>query len=148
MTNTPKPQLPIGYWLKRVDALLTTAIDQAQAEHGVSRTQWQVLNSIAQSDGTDKQNLADTLAEFADAQRIDAILAQFLARGWVTVGAASNQEPAPVHLSDEGRRHHAVILATQKEVRQRAMQGINEEEYTTVVGILQQIAANLDGGIR
>ena len=44
MTNTPKPQLPIGYWLKRVDALLTTAIDQAQAEHGVSRTQWQVLN--------------------------------------------------------------------------------------------------------
>lgn len=34
MTQTMKPQLPIGYWLKQVDNLPTAQIDQAQAAHG------------------------------------------------------------------------------------------------------------------
>ncbi|MCI0422953.1 MAG: hypothetical protein L0312_27630, partial [Acidobacteria bacterium] len=47
--------------------------------------------------------------------------------------------------TEEGRRQHGVILATQKEVRQRAMQGIGEEEYATVIRVLQRMVSNLEG---
>ena len=41
--------LPIGYWLKQVDKLITEQIDQAQAVHGVYRTEWQILNLLREN---------------------------------------------------------------------------------------------------
>src|SRR5262245_60425913 len=83
MTQTERPQMPIGYWLKLVDKLLTEQIDKAQAAHGMSRTEWQVFNVIAERGAARKEGLHTSLAPFADPQRLDEILGELVARGWV-----------------------------------------------------------------
>jgi hypothetical protein len=45
----PKANLPIGYWLKHTDELLTKHINNVQTANGVSRSPWQVLNSLYES---------------------------------------------------------------------------------------------------
>ena len=50
-----------------------------------------------------------------------------------------------LHLTWMGQRAHATILASQKEVRQQAMAGISEEDYATVIRVLERIVQNLDG---
>lgn len=53
-------------------------------------------------------------------------------------------------LTEEGLVAHGTVLTAQQEVRQRAMQGISEEEYATVLRVLQRIVSNLadDGSER
>ncbi len=41
-------KLPIGYWLKKADILLTEGIDKIQLQFGITKTGWQTLNTIAQ----------------------------------------------------------------------------------------------------
>lgn len=43
---------PIGYWLKHLDRLIERAFDDKLGEQGVSRRQWQILNTLSQSDQT------------------------------------------------------------------------------------------------
>lgn len=49
MVPATKPNLPIGYWLKHTDEMLTKHINDVQTANGVSRSQWQVLNAIHES---------------------------------------------------------------------------------------------------
>lgn len=140
-----RPQLPIGYWLKQVDNLLTEQINKAQATHGVSRTEWQVLNLMSERGSVGIDPLHESVAAFVDRQRLDEIMAELVAKGWAAKGNAAGPSPALYQLTDEGRRQHGVILATQKAVRQQAMQGISDEEYATVMRVLQQMASNLGG---
>jgi DNA-binding MarR family transcriptional regulator len=145
MTQATKLQLPIGYWLKQADNLLTEQIDHAQAVHGVSRAEWQVLNLLMEHGHANHEAIFATMRTFVDEATLDAIFASLLARGWVELQEAATPRTDIFQLTAEGQRQHAVIFATQKEVRQRAMQGISAEEYATVVRVLQQMVSNLGG---
>jgi DNA-binding MarR family transcriptional regulator len=145
MTQVPKPGLPIGYWLKRADNLLTERINEVQTANGVSRSDWQVLNLLNDSGSASKERIFETMRTFVDAPSLDDILTRLMGRGWVEPGGVTDGGTAAFQLTEAGRRQHAVILATQKEVRQRAMQGISQEEYTTVIRVLQRIVSNLEG---
>jgi hypothetical protein len=39
MTQSAKPHLPIGYWLKHTDEVITKHINRVQLANGVSRPQ-------------------------------------------------------------------------------------------------------------
>lgn len=82
---------------------------------------------------------------FVDASHLDEIMASLTARGWVERGKASETGTEDYQLTEKGRRQHEAIFATQKEIRQRAMQGIGEEEYATVIRVLQRMVSNLGG---
>jgi len=41
-----KNKLPIGYYLKKTDNLLTEGINNIHKEFNLTRTDWQILNSI------------------------------------------------------------------------------------------------------
>ena len=132
------PNLPIGYWLKEADQVITEAVNQAQAAQGVSRTDWQVLNTLSEGDGTSQEHLGEILRPFVDAAGLVEIVARLTDRGWVTPAGQGL-----LRLTDEGRTHHAVILAQQQAVRRRAVQGVSPEDYGTVIRVLQQIVSNL-----
>lgn len=68
------------------------------------------------------------------------ILTELSTRGWLV-----QTEKGAFQLSAEGRANHQRILESQKKVRQRAMQDISEEDYATVIRVLQQIVKNLEG---
>ena len=145
MAQVTKPERPIGYWLKRADTLLTEQIDKAQAANGVSRFDWQVLNMLNEMGSASKERIFESMLAFVDAPGVDEIVTRLVGRGWAEQSEISKQGTVEFQLTEENRRRHGVILATQKEVRQRAMQGISEEEYTTVIRVLKRIVSNLEG---
>jgi DNA-binding MarR family transcriptional regulator len=144
MTQMKRPELPIGYWLKRADNLLTEHINKVQEANGVSRFEWQVLNTLNETGGAGKAQLFEVIGTFVDAPSLDGILTRLTERGWVEQGDGSKHDALVYRLTTDGRRQHGVILGTQKEVRQRAMQGISAEEYAATVQVLQRIVQNLE----
>jgi DNA-binding MarR family transcriptional regulator len=125
---------PIGYWARQVDQLFTAGLDAALAAHDLTRTHWQVLNSLAEGGGTvPRAQLAAGLAPFADPARIDEILADLEARGWAD----------GVTLTSAGRAGHAAVQADVARFRARAMTGITPEEYGRTVDVLRRVAGNL-----
>jgi DNA-binding MarR family transcriptional regulator len=139
----PKPikaNLPIGYWLKQADNLITEQVNQAQAAHGVSRFGWQVLNTLYEAGPMSRERLFELMRTFVDSAGLDEIITRLIERGWVEQNENSAGE---FQLTQEGQRCYGDIFAAQKEVRLRAMQGVSEEEYATVIRVLQRIVNNL-----
>jgi len=136
-----RPNLPIGYWLKEADRVITEAINRAQAAHNISRTEWQVLNTLAEGGGANRADLDGIMRPFANAAGLDGIITGLVGRGWV--GQSGTGEQETFRLTDAGRQGHATILAQQKEVRRRAVAGISEEDYATVIRVLQRMVSNL-----
>ncbi len=145
MNQVTKPKLPIGYWLKQADNLLTEQINKAQAANGVSRFDWQVLNMLKETGSASRERIVETMRAFVDAHNFDEIMTRLIARGWVEQSKVSKTDTEEFQLTEDGRHQHEVIFAVQKKVRERAMQGISEEEYTTVIRVLQRIVSNLGG---
>ena len=146
MVQMTKPERPIGYWLRRADTLLTHQIDKAQAANRVSRVEWQVLNMIGEAGSVSKERIFETMLAFVDAPGVDEIVTRLVGRGWAEQTETSRPGTVEFQLTEEGRRWHSVILAMQKEVRRQAMQGISEEEYATVIRVLERIVSNLEDG--
>lgn len=140
MTKETNLKLPIGYWLKQADKVLTEQINQAQALHGVTRTDWQILNLLKEDGRTTEASIFETMQTFVDASEFQEIVTRLARRGWIVADVDSRE----LQLSQAGQRHHERIFTNQKEVRQRAMQGISKDEYVTVIRVLQQIVENLD----
>jgi DNA-binding MarR family transcriptional regulator len=140
MAHTTRPQLPIGYWIKQADNTLTAQINAAQSAHGVSRFEWQTLNTLKETGGARREQIFETMHTFADEPGLAEILRHLSERGWIEQRASGEFQ-----LTEEGQQQHDVIFATQREVRQRAMQGISEEDYATAVRVLHRIVTNLGG---
>jgi len=138
MTERTPPR-PFGYWLKRVYEALTAAIDRAQAAHGLTRIEWQVLEALARSGGMARRELSELLSPFADPGRFDEVVAGLTRRGLVE-GA---DEGRALSLTVEGKRRHQSALETQRALRLRAFEGVSEAEFTTTMSVLQRVVENL-----
>ena len=145
MTQVRKPELPIGYWLKQADNLLTEQINKAQAANGVSRAQWQVINILNEMGSASQSQVFESMRAFVNTPDLDEIIVRLNEHGWVEQSEESKHGVAEFRLTEEGQRRHTAILATQKEARQRAMQGISQEEYAMVIRVLQRMVSNLEG---
>jgi DNA-binding MarR family transcriptional regulator len=145
MTQDVQPKLPIGYWLKQADNLLTEQINKAQATHAVSRFDWQVLNTLHEIGSANRERIFEIVRTFVDAAGFDAIMSHLIERGWVELSRVAGSDLQEFQLTKEGQRQYEVIFTTQKEVRQRAVQGVSAEEYATVIRVLQRIVSNLGG---
>jgi DNA-binding MarR family transcriptional regulator len=106
----------------------------------VSRSQWQVLNSIHEAGHITKEQLFETMQTFISQAELERILTDFSGRGWLV-----QTEKGLFQLSGEGRAEYQHILELQEDVRKRAMRGVTEEEYMTVIRVLQRIVNNLEG---
>jgi hypothetical protein len=140
MKQAHRLNLPIGYWLKHTDEVLTKHINDAQTTNGVARSQWQVLNSIYESGVVNQAQLFETMQTFVAEAELERILIELSTRGWL-----AHTDEAVFQLSNEGRVKHQEILESQKKVRQCAMQDISDGEYTTVLSVLQRMVKNLEG---
>ena len=138
----PGRDLPIGYWLKRADELITHAVDRAHAEHGVTRTDWQILNQLREADGANLHDLESTMAPFIDVFRLGEFLNRLEQRGWVRRSEQDGR--VEYRLTAAGQTARQTLLVRQQSVRERTTQGISEDEYATTVRVLQRIVQNLE----
>ena len=144
MTQHSKPHLTIGYWLKKADELLTARINEAQAANGLSRTEWQLLNTLPETQASSRMQIIEMLRPFADADVLHSTIDGLIRRGLVVEEAGTDE----LRLSSEGTKVHAAAFEVQKTVRRQAVQGISEADYLTTIRVLQTIVENLSGGDR
>jgi len=137
MAERQQPQLPIGYWIKRADEALTARIDEAQSANGLSRTGWRILNALHDAGSMAREQIAELLRPFASAGSLAEQIAHLSGRGLIE----SEGDAAAYRLTDRGRQVHADALATQREIRWRAVQGVSE-----AIRVLQRIVENLGEG--
>ena len=145
MNQKDRAQRPIGYWLKRTDEALTTHINSALSEQGLTRFHWQALNILHQAGVTTQDQILAEMRDFVTVVELEDILAAFEQQGWVMRRPGAST-PAELELTDAGRQGHASALRVQTEVRKRAVEGVSQEEYLTVIRVLERIVANLEGG--
>lgn len=131
-----KNKLPIGYYLKKADNLLTAGINKIHAENGITRTQWQVLNSIIQKDEADRQQVIELLNDFAAKDTINEVIDILINRGLVN-------ENSFLYLTDRGKELFEKCFQEQKIFRQKAMGNISEQEYMQLITTLEKIIDNL-----
>jgi hypothetical protein len=62
-------ELPIGYWIKQTDLLLTKGIDDIQSSFGMTRTDWQILNAVSEKAFVNRVDLINLILPFADTNR-------------------------------------------------------------------------------
>lgn len=75
--------MPIGYYLKKADNLLTAGINQIHKEFGISRLHWQAMHFMHESGSLNPEKLKKVLKEFAEPDELDTVLADLMSRGWI-----------------------------------------------------------------
>lgn len=134
-----KTNLPVGYWIKQADRLLTGKIDEIQSEFGLTRTGWQLLNSINENSPAKRDMLIQLLLPFSDKNNTTQVLAEFN-RNQITTVSAQNE----ITLTEKGKQLFTACSEKQQQFRQKAMQNISEQEYQTTVATLQKIVTNIE----
>lgn len=129
---------PIGYWLKHLDNLLDEQFAATLAGLGVSRRDWQVLNTLSRGPAA-RQDLEAALAPFwaTGEQDLARVLDGLHERGWTTAGE-------PLALTDDGRDAHADLAQRIDETRGTLLNGLTREQYGETVRILSVMATNVE----
>jgi DNA-binding MarR family transcriptional regulator len=135
-------QPPIGYWLKHTDEVITKHVNQVLSDNGFTRFRWQVLNIVYEAGTIAKRDVFSTMKTFIDARQLDEILDGFVKEGWLVERAEG--DATELVLTDAGKTKRETIFKLQSEVRRRAMQGITDQEYTTVIEVLRRMVKNLE----
>lgn len=132
--------LPIGYWIKKVDELLTAQINETHQRVGLSRPGWQLIHQVCTKPAQPAASWVALIAPFATAQEAYQHLRELTDRGLLAWDGEPSGWPKA---TAEGEQLHNACFIEQQKVRQRAMRAITEEQYMATVQTLQQIVANL-----
>ena len=128
---------PIGYWIKQADELLTKRINEIHFSAGLTRTDWQVLNSINGIGQITRNKLLTDIKPFADENSLNTIIAKLKDEGLLV------EVTEEFTLTAKGIELHRSCLEKQNTFRQKAMIGISEQQYEETVSTLQKIVANI-----
>ncbi|CEA09763.1 hypothetical protein BN1051_03136 [Arthrobacter saudimassiliensis] len=130
---------PIGYWLKLVDQLVDDQFGASFEEHGVTRRQWQMMNMLERGPATEKQ-LVDGLRPFFPAAEVGTsveLIDELRESGWL-----ERSEERYV-LTGLGRRALENLREAVERIRSGLAVGISDDEYRTLIDLLQRMARNL-----
>ncbi|MCO1338590.1 transcriptional regulator [Kocuria polaris] len=133
---------PLGFWLKLVDSLIAKQFAFALEEHGVTRLQWQLLNTLAKKPATHNE-LTHTLGPFLtptppdEPDTLDEHLAELIESGWIV------SDGSVLSLTEQGSTGWEKLNEVVTNMREASSSGITEEQYTTTVRSLQRMAENL-----
>jgi len=73
MNPENKSQLPIGYWLKRADEVITKHINRVLSDYHLTRFHWQVLNMVHEAGIITKAQVFEAMRTFVDAAELDSL---------------------------------------------------------------------------
>ncbi len=131
-------QRPLGFWVALVDRLIEDMFAVTLEEHGVTRTQWQLLNLLGQGP-TPTAQLDTAIAPFlrAEGESSAEHLTELIDSDWV-VSTASGYE-----LTEKGSGAFLRLSQVVEQQRARVSDGVPAEDYERTVTTLERMARNL-----
>ncbi|MGF9914150.1 hypothetical protein ABEX47_15880 [Paenibacillus ehimensis] len=134
---------PIGWYLKRVDKMITQNVNDLFRDKELTRTHWQALNNTYHEGVKTKESLHELVQDFVDMKRLDEVIDSLVERGWMVRRANPEQHTTELELTEEGKADFPALDAVLFNFDQRVFQGITEEEYRTTIQVLSRIIRNL-----
>lgn len=130
----------IGYQVKRLDQLIELTFDRLLADAGLSRRQWQTLNTIARGP-IDDAGLTDALRPFweTDSGNLSEVVTDLTDRGWI-----SRDTTGHYTLTDAGRTAHTTARDTVSRLRELSADGVSEQEFGQMMDVMGRIIGNLE----
>jgi hypothetical protein len=116
---------PIGWWVRRLDALLEEAVDAVVTGEGLTRRHWEVLHALA------------TGAELED--DVDTVVSDLVGRGWV-----ARLGTGRVGLTPEGAAAHDRVNRAVGRVRRHVADGLSRNEYERTILVLSRMVDNIE----
>ncbi|WP_228812414.1 MarR family winged helix-turn-helix transcriptional regulator [Nocardia otitidiscaviarum] len=139
-TEAERSERLIGYQLKRLDQLLESTFDRLLGDAGLTRRQWQTLNTLAAGPrGHDE--LIDALRPFWEVnnENLTELTDDLIGRGWIHA-----QPDGTVALTSAGRSVHTAAGTEVARIRDIAARGISQDDFTLMMDVLRRMIANLD----
>ncbi|WP_336705106.1 MarR family transcriptional regulator [Micrococcus terreus] len=134
----------LTYWLRLVDGLITAQIGESLEEHGLTRTQWMLMNALTQRPHTMAElHRAAPPAAASEAhdpdgpQTVEEHLEELVDSGWLVY------EGELYTLTSTGRVSGERVAHVVKELRAQVTEGLDEGEFDAVLAALQKMARNL-----
>jgi DNA-binding MarR family transcriptional regulator len=132
----PEQERPIGWWVKRLDALLEEAVDAAVAGEGLTRRHWQVLHSLAVGERAATE-VQGALRDFPG--DVGEVVSDLAGRGWLARAA-----PDRLRLTEDGAAAHDRVGRAVGRVRRHAADGLSREEYERTIAVLARMVGNME----
>ncbi len=137
MTDSPGRRRPIGYWVKLVDRLLEEQLDGTLQNDGLTRREWQLLNTLSDSPRS-QEELEDAVSPFlANGATLDQQLAGLTRRALIT------SVEKYFALTDAGALLLQRALESVSAQRQQLVMGLSDDDYERTVATLEAMARNL-----
>ncbi|WP_336083141.1 winged helix DNA-binding protein [Nocardia sp. SSK8] len=130
----------IGYQVKRLDQLIEATFDQAAADAGMTRREWQVLNTLVRAPAA-AATLQDALRPFWETttESVAALTAALTTRGWLT-----RDTDARFALTEAGVTAHTRAARAVAAIRERMTTGISRAEFDALTTTLARMIGNLE----
>ena len=128
--GVPTERIPLGYWLRTVDALITREFAAAFDGADIDRRDWMLLNAL--SGGAPLPSFAERFV------RKGKRLRNLADRGWVEENGDGTWS-----LTDEGRAAQAELGEIVDGIRSRVAGAVSPEDYATTMASLEAIAREL-----
>ncbi|MEV0077597.1 MarR family transcriptional regulator [Nocardia neocaledoniensis] len=127
----------IGYQVKRLDQLIEETFGRAIDTAGMSRREWQTLNTLVGDPGAD---LAAALRPFWETtdDSVATVTDTLIARGWLT------RDGHRFTVTTEGHAAHETAGEAVADIRRRMARGISESEFAVLTGALDTMITNLE----
>jgi hypothetical protein len=129
---------PLPFWLALVDRLVEERFSAALEEHGVTRTQWRLLATLAAgpTSGAELDREVTAMASNPEGESGAEELSELIESGWVTVGA-------DYEITERGAAAYDRLADVVDELRATLTEGLTDEEQASVIVALDRMARNL-----
>ena len=135
--------VPIGFWIRKADELLTRNMDQVHQEADLTRLGWQLLHTIQDRGISQASELLAMVSPFASESEAKEVLASLTKRELLHWDAHTE---GTVGLTLQGEQFYRECWEKQQLIRQKARDGIGETDYQITLQTLQKIVSNLEKG--
>ncbi|NLT52760.1 MAG: hypothetical protein GXX85_17790 [Ignavibacteria bacterium] len=129
-------KLPIGYWVKKTDELLTRTFENAHKENKLNKNGWQILNTIIVNKEILPEQLESMMIPLMNEFDFNDLVNELSERNLISLNGCYKP-------TEEGIAFHRKILNKQTTIRNAVMKDISQEEYEITVSTLQRIIKNL-----
>lgn len=134
-------KMPIGWYLKEADTLITHFLNSAFETYGINRFHWQVMKNIDTHGKISKELFYHQVNRFLSKEELGQVLELLLTRKWIL------QEEDNYSFTAAGREEYKQIAALQQSNKEKIMEGTSPEDYLTTITFLEAIIKNMGGKI-